>query len=249
MRAVVVEDSRLARNGLIRMLKEHPSVAVVGEAEHPEEARAVIATERPDLLFLDVHMPGESGFQLLESLDYTPRIIFTTAYADYAVQSFEHNTVDYLLKPISEERLAAAIAKLNVARGVPSDVERTELRLDINSRIFVKDNDHCHLVALKDIQYIESCKNYVRIFFTDNSPGDGRHISNSAFVKKSLNLVEKRLPPELFFRVSRQYVVNLNAIAGIDLSIQDGYDLSMADGRVLEVSRRNAARLKEMLSL
>lgn len=248
MRAVVVEDSRLARSGLIRMLQRHSSIAVVGEAEHPQEAREIIAAERPDLLFLDIHMPGESGFQLLESLDYTPKIIFTTAYAEYAVQSFEHNTVDYLLKPISEERLAAAIAKLDAAQAGNTGDPQPESPLDINSRLFVKDNDNCFLIALNQIQYIESCKNYVQIFF-NSIPVTHQPDNKKAFVKKSLNLVEKRLPADIFFRVSRQYIVNLNAIADIALSINEGYDLTMGDGQVIEVSRRNAARLKDMLSL
>ncbi len=248
MRAVVIEDSRLARNGLIRMLQSHPSVAVVGEAEHPQGAREIIAAERPDLLFLDIHMPGESGFQLLESLDYTPKIIFTTAYAEYAIQSFEHNTVDYLLKPISEERLATAIAKLSTAQAQDTDTPASAAPLDLSSRLFVKDNEHCFLIALNQIQYIESCKNYVQIFFTNNGGNSGTE-NKKAFVKKSLNLVETRLPASSFFRVSRQYIVNLNAIMSIALSVSEGYELTMEDGQTIEVSRRNAARLKERLSL
>src|SRR5690606_15201572 len=155
--------------------------AVVGEAEHPQGAREIIAAERPDLLFLDIHMPGESGFQLLESLDYQPKIIFTTAYADYAVQSFEHNTVDYLLKPFSEERLAAAIAKLDGVHAVQSHIVSPEPPLDFNSRIFVRDNGNCHLVVVNQIQYIESCKNYVRIFFADQSLDKNKPSTNSAF--------------------------------------------------------------------
>ncbi len=248
MRAVVIEDSRLARQGLIRMLEQHPAITVVGQAEHPQEAREVIAAERPDLLFLDIHMPGESGFDLLESLDYTPRIIFTTAYARYAVQSFEHNTVDYLVKPISQERLASAIRKLGAGQADEAGSALAEPPLDINSRIFVKDNDRCFLIPLRRIQYVESCRNYVRIAFMDDAPGRTPGMAH-AFVKKPLNLVEERLPAACFFRASRQFVVNLNAIASIDVAVNDGYELTMHDRKVIEVSRRSAARLKDMLSL
>lgn len=255
MRAVVIEDSRLARQGLIRMLSQFKSVSVVGDAEHPEQARELIAAEEPDLLFLDIHMPGETGFELLASLSYTPKVIFTTAYADYAIESFEYNTVDYLLKPISEERLAAAIAKLEKTVAQPTAIQSTASdeksseknitheisapALKSDSQIFVKDGDHCHLIKLTDIQYIESCKNYVQLFFN----------GKKAFIKKSLNSVEERLPNQVFFRASRQFIVNLQSIQRIDESIGDGYTLTMKDGTQIEVSRRNAVVLKDLLSL
>jgi len=238
VRAIVIEDSRLARRGLIRMLSKHPSISVVGEAEHPSDARELIAVETPDLLFLDIHMPGESGLELLASLDYSPKVIFTTAYPDYAIRSFEHDTVDYLLKPVSEDRLEAAIAKLRSDQTVVKPVP-LEAALTLDSRIFVQDGDACHLVVLNTIEYIESCKNYVRIFF------EGK----KAFVKKSMTQVEQRLPSNVFFRANRQMIVNLQAIAGIEESVGEGYDLRMKDGTVVETSRRNTARLKELLSL
>lgn len=250
MRAVVIEDSRLARQGLIRMLSQFKSISVVGDAEHPEQARELIAAEEPDLLFLDIHMPGETGFELLASLPYTPKVIFTTAYANYAVESFEFNTVDYLLKPISEERLAAAISKLekSVVQPAPAQSAASDEKasgeesvppLKSDSQIFVKDGDHCHLIKLTDIQYIESCKNYVQLFFN----------GKKAFIKKSLNSVEERLPTQVFFRASRQFIVNLQSISRIDESISDGYTLTMRDGTLIEVSRRNAVVLKDLLSL
>ena len=112
MKAIVVEDSRLAREGLVRMLGAFPEIEVVGQAEHPDSALVLIAAARPDVIFLDIHMPGATGFELLAALDYLPRIVFTTAYSEYAIRSFDYNTVDYLLKPISHERLATAVRKL-----------------------------------------------------------------------------------------------------------------------------------------
>lgn len=243
MKAVVIEDSRLAREGLVRMLADFPQLTVVGEANHPSTARTLLKETRPDVLFLDIHMPGESGFELLESIDYAPKIIFTTAYSEYAIRSFDFNTVDYLLKPISYDRLAKAIQKLAIKEeeSEESDIqpEQTQPKLDINSRIFIKDGDRCHLVALSSIRYIESCKNYVQMFFDDKKP----------YVKKSMNNIESRLPKEHFFRVSRQHIVNLQSISEMEESMSGGYILMLNDGKRIELSRRNASELKDLLSI
>lgn len=234
MKAIVVEDSRLAREGLVRMLSGFAELEVVGQADHPSSALSLVQKTRPDVIFLDIHMPGATGFDLLEQLDYEPRIVFTTAYSEHAIRSFDYNTVDYLLKPVSEERLAQAIRKLTSE--TPPPVVKPVL--DINSRIFVKDGDACHLIALDSIRYIESCKNYVRIFFGDKK----------AYVKKPLSSIEERLPAKFFFRANRQCIVNLQAIQAIEESINFGYEITMNDGKVLEISRRNAAELKNLLS-
>lgn len=236
MKAIVVEDSRLAREGLVKMLEAYPELDIIGSADHPSNALALIQEHQPDIIFLDIHMPGESGFDLLEKLDYSPKVIFTTAYSEYAIRSFDYNTVDYLLKPISDERLKVAIDKLSIGNENTSAVPK--LPLDIHSRMFVKDGDKCHLVPLESIRYFESCKNHVRIFFSNEN----------AFVRKSLNSVEERLPKKYFFRANRQYVVNLHEVAKIEESINDGYEITMSDGKTLEISRRNAVELKDLLS-
>jgi len=236
MKAIVVEDSRVAREGLIEMLKAFAELDIVGEAEHPVPALELIREKRPDVVFLDIHMPGETGFELLEKLDYVPRIIFTTAYSEYAIKSFDHHTIDYLLKPISQERLAQAIAKLNITADETSIDSKP--KLEMNHKIFIKDDDKCHLVTLESILYFESCKNHVRIFFNQES----------AFVKKSLTQVEERLPKQFFFRANRQYIVNLQAIETIEEDIRDGYLITMNNGTAIDISRRQAADLKELLS-
>ena len=236
MKAIVVEDSRLAREGLVRMLLAHPQIDVVGAADHPSSALTLIHEHHPDVIFLDIHMPGESGFDLLEKLEYLPKIIFTTAYSEYAIRSFDFNTIDYLLKPVSDERLGIAINKLTNSSSEANGSNK--LPLDIHSRMFVKDGEKCFLIGLESIRYFESCKNYVRIFFNNEN----------AFVKKSLNNIEERLPKKYFFRANRQYVVNLHAITSIEEAIGDGYEITMSDGKTLEVSRRNAVELKELLS-
>ena len=238
MKAVVVEDSRLAREGLVRMLQAFPAMDVIGQADHPSTALALMRETRPEVVFLDIHMPGATGFDLLEQLDYVPRVIFTTAYSEHAIRSFDFHTVDYLLKPISAERLAQALANLTGAPGASDEGAAPQPELDINSRIFIKDGDRCHLVPLDAIHYIESCRNYVQVFFGEKS----------AYVKKSLNSIEARLPKQFFFRANRQHIVNLQSIVRIEESMNLGYDVTLAGGKVLEISRRNAAELKELLS-
>lgn len=242
MRAFVVEDSRLARQGLVRMLGAHPGISVVGEADHPDTALPLIRASRPDVLFLDIQMAGADAFDLLARLDGHPRIVFTTAHAEYAVRSFDFDTVDYLLKPISAERLAQAIRKLE-ARTLPPPAdevaEAPKAPLEPDSRIFIKDGERCHIVPLGAIRCFESCRNHVQVYF------DQTH----AYVKKSLGSVEERLPAGMFFRVSRQHIVNLGAIAAIEEAMSGGYLVTLDNGKKLEISRRNAAQLKETLSL
>ncbi len=246
MKAVVVEDSRIAREGLIAMLADYTDVELIGSADHPDTALALLEENRADVLFLDIHMPGRSGFDLVESLNYSPCIIFTTAYSEYAIRSFDFNTVDYLLKPISRDRLDQAITKLREhfalasaqGSGLPGQNSTDNQLLDINSRMFIQDNEQCYLVDLSSIRYFESCKNYARLYFDESN----------AFIKISLNQLEKRLPPAQFMRANRQYIVNLRAVTSIDEAVKDGYCLRFNDGKEVEVSRRSLVRLKELLS-
>lgn len=246
MKAIVVEDSQLARNGLVRMLSEYKDVIVVGSAEDVSSALKLIKQYQPDIIFLDIHMPEQNGFELLTQMTYQAKVIFTTAYTEYAIQAFEHDAIDYLLKPISKERLTKAITKVcykeseeDKTKLSNEDEHSTEPLLALNSRIFVKDNDQCHLIEIVNIDYIESCKNYVQIFFE----------RKKAFVKKTLNHVEYRLPKQLFFRVNRQFIINLQSVITITETLKDGYELTMKDGKKIEVSRRNTVKLKTLLSL
>lgn len=248
MKTIIVEDSRLARSELRELLKEHPQLQLVAESGKPEEAIELINNHQPDLLFMDINMPGKNGFDVLESIAGNPRVIFTTAYADYAIKSFDYNTVDYLLKPISPERLARALEK------IASDPTRDdgagstdytdtpvqqESKLDMESRIFIKDGDNCHLVALTNIDRFESCGNYTQVFF------DG----GKAFVYRALGKIEERLPEKAFFRASRQHIVNLRCVKDIEPWVNGGYRLTLENGEEIAVSRRHASRLKELLSL
>ena len=242
MKAVVVEDSRLARIGLVRMLAAYPGIEVVGEADHPDSALPLIKAIRPDVLFLDIQMAGADAFDLLARLDALPYIepciVFTTAHAEYAIRSFDFDTVDYLLKPISMERLGQALRKLE-ARAQPNGTVVPKAPLEASSRIFIRDGERCHMVDLASIRCFESCRNQVQVYFGNQH----------AYIRKALNAVEERLPPSMFFRVSRQHIVNLRAIASMTESISGGYMLTLDNGKRIEVSRRHAATLRDALSL
>jgi two-component system LytT family response regulator len=235
MKAIVVEDSRLAREGLVRMLGAFASIELLGQAGDLASALDLARAVRPELVLLDIHLPGGTGFELLEQLDYEPRVIFTTAYSEHAIRSFDHHTVDYLLKPISPERLAQALAKLSA----PAPAVPAQMPLDMDSRIFIKDGERCHLVSLTSIRCVESCKNYALVHFE----------GGKAYVKKSLNAVEERLPRSHFFRVNRQLLVSLRAISRLEEPVNEGLVLTLVDGQRAEVSRRQARELKELLSL
>ena len=236
MKALIVDDERLARKELAGMLEKHDKIEVIGEAANADEAETLIAEKRPDLLFLDINMPGRSGFELLESLDPAPQVIFVTAYDEHALKAFEVNALDYLLKPIDPERLDAAINKLHEAHE-GGEGQRKELHE--NDQIFLKDGEKCWFVTLKDVRYFESEGNYIRVRFNDQKP----------LVLRSLNKLEEKLDPHVFFRANRKHIVNLRWVEKIEPWFNGGLMVKLKTGEQLEVSRRQASRFKELLSL
>lgn len=228
MKAILIDDERLARVELRRLLSAHPEVDIVGEAQNAAEALALIAEVSPDLLFLDIQMPGATGFDVLDQLDDVPQVIFTTAFDEYAIKAFEVNALDYLLKPIAPERLAAALQ-----RAIP---RQTPKRL---SQVFVRDGDRCWIVRIPDIFLLESEGNYTRLHFSQERP----------LIRRSLNALEEQLDPAVFFRASRQQIINLTWIEKIDLNVQGGFTVTLRGGQTVEVSRRQADRLRDILSL
>ncbi|MBZ5619725.1 MAG: response regulator [Acidobacteriia bacterium] len=228
MRALIVDDERLARLELRRLLADDPEVEISGEARNAEEALALIPKLAPDLLFLDIQMPGMSGFDLLERLDDLPQVIFTTAYDEYAIKAFEVNALDYLLKPIAPSRLAAALAKVRPCGG--------QARLE---QVFVRDGDRCWIVRLPEIFMLESEGNYTRVCFGDQRP----------LIRRSLNALEQQLDPAMFFRAGRKQIVNLKWIERVDIAVGGGLVVTLRGGRTVEMSRRQSARLRETLSL
>ena len=228
MKAVIIDDERLARTELRRLLAAHPEIEIGGEACNGDEALALIAQTSPDLLLLDVQMPGLTGFDVLERLDEVPQVIFTTAYDAYAIKAFEVNALDYLMKPISPARLAAALAKVR-PRSAPARLER----------VFVRDGDRCWIVAVPDIFLLESEGNYTRVNFNGQRP----------LIRRSLNALEAQLDPVLFFRANRQEILNLKWIDKVDLGVAGGLSVTLRGGRAVEMSRRQSGRLREILSL
>lgn len=235
MKAIIIEDSRLARLELRTMLKEHPEIAVVGEAANAHDGRALIESLRPDLVFLDIQMPGKNAFTMLEELDEVPNVIFTTAFDEYAVKSFEYNAFDYLLKPISAKRLAQAIQKAKGRLLVPVTGESY---LTEKSQVFVKDGERCWLVKLAEVRLFEVHGNYTRIYFEQHRP----------LILKSLNYLENRLDPRIFFRANRQQIINLRWVKQLTPWFGGKLKIELQDGQSIEVSRRQAAKLKDVLS-
>jgi two-component system LytT family response regulator len=237
MRALIVDDERLARKELMKLLEEHPSIEIVGEAVNADEADKLIEELNPDLLFLDIQMPGRTGFQLLESLDSVPLVIFTTAYDEFALKAFQVNALDYLLKPVTAERLADAVHKVQEKERLKGSGRNKKLGLE--DQVFVKDGDRCWFVSLANIRLFESDGNYIKVYFDANRP----------MIHKSLNALDEKLDERAFFRASRKHVVNLSWVEGIEPWFNGGLMVKLKGGDKVEVSRRQAAKFKDMMSL
>ncbi len=229
MKALIVDDERLARGALRRLLREHKDVEIVGEASNAEEALHAAEKSAPDVMFLDIEMPGCNGFELLEKMEDVPAVIFTTAYDEYAVRAFEVSALDYLVKPITAERLAAALARVASSRDGKSPLQQ----------IFVRDRDRCWMVRLADIRLMESEGNYTRLYFGANAP----------LVYRSLTAIEQRLGPSAFFRANRAQIVNLNWVEHMETDEDGRLIVRLREGKQIEVSRRQSRRLRELLSL
>ncbi|MFZ0592922.1 MAG: LytTR family DNA-binding domain-containing protein [Bryobacteraceae bacterium] len=228
MKALIIDDERMARQELRRLLAAHAQIEIVGEARTVEGALELIGRLEPDVLFLDIRMPGMSGFDLLERLDDVPQVIFTTAYDEYALKAFEVSALDYLVKPVAPARLAAAVAKLRT-REVRSRLEQ----------VFVKDGERCWLVRVADIFLLESEGNYTRLHFANERP----------LIPRSLAALQERLDPAVFFRAGRRHIVNLKWVASVEPTVGGNLLIILRGGKTIEMSRRQSARLREALSL
>jgi len=242
IKTLLIDDERLARLELRKLLKEHPSIEILEEAANAEEALQKIDQLKPDLIFLDIQMPGKTGFDLLAELDRAPQVIFTTAHHEFALKAFEVNALDYLMKPIEPRRLADAVQKVQAVDGLRSVGVESELSnggvLTENDQVFVKDGERCWFVKLSEIRLFESVGNYARVFFGTNRP----------MILKSLNALEDRLDPKVFFRTNRKHIVNLRMIEKVEPYFNGGLLLELKGGDKIEVSRRQTLRFKEMMS-
>lgn len=226
LRVLIVDDERMARQEVKRLLLPYPDADIIGEAKNADEAMIQIEQKHPDLLFLDIQMPGQSGFELLESLTDVPEVIFTTAFDEYAVKAFEVNALDYLMKPIREERFAQAM-------------ERVRQKLYVQSadpQVFIKDGQQYHFIRWSKVHLIESMDNYARLFM------EGKTV----FLKSSLNQLEEKLDPGIFFRINRAQIINMQFIKQISTNANGRLLISLQTGEELEASDRQSVKLKGM---
>jgi two-component system, LytTR family, response regulator len=244
MRALIVDDERLARAELRRLLKAHPEIEVVGEAANARQAEDAIRALAPELIFLDVQMPGRNGFELLAQLNDPPAVIFTTAYDKYALKAFEFGAYDYLLKPIAPERLARALDRLS-KRGAPPGEEdeaspASTKSLDENDQVFLKDDDRCWFVRVGDIRLLESEGNYARVYFKEHRP----------LIARTLQALGSRLDAQKFVRVSRKHIVNMRFVTKVEPDLDRGLLLWLTDkDPQVRIGRRRAQELRERLRL
>jgi two-component system LytT family response regulator len=238
MNALLVDDERLARLELRRLLTAHADVTIVGEASTADEAVEQLVEPSIDLVFLDIQMPGGSGFDVLERLDRVPLVVFTTAFDEYAVRAFEVNAFDYLLKPVRPERLASALDKARAMLATTHERRRESPRSSAE-RVFLREGERCWIVQWAEIVLFEVEGNYARAYFGANRP----------LIRVSLNALEARLDPVLFFRASRQHIVNLRFIESVETSPDDSYIVHLKNKMEIPVSRRQSRQLRENLGL
>ena len=237
-KAIIIDDERLARTELRKLLQDFPEVEVIGEAANANEGIEKIELLNPDIIFLDIQMPGKTGFDMLSELEKLPHVVFTTAYDEYALKAFEVNALDYLMKPVEPKRLADALQKIQAAE----EKELAALNrgpLSENDQVFVKDGERCWFVKLSEVRLFESVGNYAKVFFANNKP----------LILKSLNALEERLDERIFFRANRKHIVNLRMIEKVEPYFNGGLLLELHGGEKVEVSRRQAVKFKEMMSL
>lgn len=240
MKALLIDDERLARNELRRLLAAFPDIRVAGEAANAKQAREQMAALKPDLLFLDVQMPGETGMEFLESMEPPiPHVIFTTAYDEFAVKAFELNAIDYLLKPVDPPRLAEAIGRLPPAKAPGKGKQAASGNLREKDKVFVREGDRCWFVEVGQIRLLESEGNYTRVHFGDAQPQ----------LFRSLNAMEERLDPKFFFRANRRQIINISWIHSIEPWFSSGLLVELKGGAKVELSRRQAQDFRERMSL
>jgi two-component system LytT family response regulator len=237
MKAIIIDDERLARQELKNLLSLHKEVEVIAECSDATQAKEKINELKPDIIFCDIQMPGKSGLELVEEISAIVDVVFITAYDEHAIRAFELNAFDYLLKPVQADRLAETIRKLSIKETAGRNDNNTPLTW--NDMVFIKDGEKCWFVKLSDIRLFESEGNYVRVYFENHKP----------LILRSLNSLETRLNEKQFFRASRKHMVNLNYVSGIEPWFNGGLNVKMKDGREIEISRRQAVRLKDMMSL
>lgn len=243
-KTIIIDDERLARAELKSILNEYTEIDVIDEAQNGDEGIEKIKSLQPDLIFLDVNMPGMTGFEMLKKLDSIPHVIFVTAYDEFALKAFEVNALNYILKPVDVDRLNETIEKLKLMEDLDfqsdseNTVERNKEKLNTSDKVFIKDGEKCYFVKLADVRMLESEGNYVKVHFGSNRP----------LILRSLNSFEEKLDPNCFFRANRKFIINLDWVEKVENWFNGGLRVELSTGDKVDISRRQAIRFKEMLS-
>jgi two-component system LytT family response regulator len=237
--AMIVEDSRLGRVELKSQLTHIYNITLVAEAENLAQAREALAQHQIDVIFLDINLPDGNGFDLLTELLPAPKVIFTTAFEQYALDAFENNAVDYLLKPITQTRLAQACEKLSLSLALEETKALAASPMTMEARFFVKDGTQCWLIPLSNVERFEAMGNYTQVHFEDKHP----------MLNRTLAQIEKRLPQDHFFRISRSFIVQLDKITAVQPCSSGALELTMESGAKVEVSRRQTSLFKGRFAL
>ncbi|MCG8697872.1 MAG: LytTR family transcriptional regulator DNA-binding domain-containing protein [Bacteroidales bacterium] len=244
IRAIIIEDEELGRELVKNYLKDFPNVEVLCECENGFEGIKAIQENKPDLIFLDIQMPKLNGFEMLELMDHKPEIIFTTAYNQYAIQAFEHNAVDYLLKPFSKDRFQEAIKKalMRVENKTPQNENIENLAHqplnDYLERVVVKSNTKINVIPIEKIKYIEAQDDYVMIYTTD-----GKHLKQA-----TMKYFEQHLNPKDFLRIHRSYIIKLDQVSQLEPYGKDSYVAKLKDNTKVKISKSGLKQLKEKLN-
>lgn len=238
MRTIIVDDERLAREELKNLLAEYPEIEIIGEYKNTIEARAAIEKDAPDLVFMDIQMPGETGLELLEKIKNPPRTVFVTAYDEYAIKAFELKAYDYLMKPIDPERLSEVYKRLSEENQTPASVVNND-KLKAGERILIKDGEKVWFIKVDEIRYFESEGNYVKVHFEKFRP----------LILRSLNSLEERMDEKMFFRANRKFIINLQHVVNIENWFNGGLQIELTCGTKIEISRRQTIRFKDQFSL
>ena len=233
IKVLIIDDEPLARAELLRLLKKHKQIEVLGEAQNIIEGKALVDDLAPDAIFLDIEMPGGTGLELAEQLKGEIPIVFCTAYNEFAVDAFSLNAVDYLLKPAAPERLEKAIEKLT---SLLSETENTQLEDDF--KLMVKFADKMKIILLRDILRFESVGNHAAIYTE----------FGKSYIHSSLSKIEAKLDPSVYLRASRSDIIRLDAVVHLEESINYGLTATLSNGSEVDISRRQASALKKQMS-
>jgi len=245
MRTIIIDDEQLARDIVKKYLEDHNNIEIVAECSNGFEGLKAIHELKPDLVFLDIQMPKLTGFEMLEILDYKPQIIFATAYDEFAIKAFEHNAIDYLLKPFSKERFDQAItkAKSKSVDQKPDEIKRIndfrDEQVDTIDRIVVKQNHKIVVIPVDDIKYIEAQDDYVMIY-----TNDARYMK-----QKTMKYFETHLPAYDFVRIHRAYIAKVSEIEELQRYEKDSYIVKLKSGEKLKVSKSGYQNLKDILNI